>query len=675
MQLTMRDAIRLALRDEMREDDSVVFFGEDVAAAGGVFKVTPGLLEEFGPLRVRDTPISETAIIGSGIGAAATGLRPVVEIMFAEFMGVAFDQIVTEAAKMNYFSGGRVPMPLVIRVSAGAGNSFGGQHSQTLESWFMNTPGLLVVSPATPATAYGLLRAALREDNPVVFIEPRALYGLKEDFEPGEAAVLALGRARTVRAGSDLTVVALGRMVAVATAAAETLGAEGISCEVIDLMTVLPWDHEAVSASVGRTGRLLTVEENPFTGGWGTDIASFAAGACFSSLRAPIVRVTCPDAPVPHSPVLEQAYVPGARDVADAARDLVRSGTSRAPRWTGWGAEGRRPASPSPAASVLRERRAALRVGPLEQLDRMLEIRAVEDAIQELFLEGIVAGTTHTCQGQEAVTVGLASVTGPNDIVCATYRGHGAALALGMTPEVVLGEVLGRQIGCLGGLGGSMHLVAPEVGLVPTFAIVGAGLPIAAGAAYSAQARGDSQVAVAMFGDGATNIGAFHESLNLAAVWRLPIVFVCENNLYGEYSPIGTTTPVADLAVRAGSYAMPSEIVDGQDLDAVVTALRAAVDRARAGGGPTLVEMKTYRYVGHSRSDPAEYRPPGELERWKERDPIALLEAKLRKDGRATEAALAEVRARVRDRVAAAVAAAKASPQPELADMLEHVLA
>lgn len=669
----MREAIRLALRDEMRDDPSVVLFGEDVAVAGGVFKVTTGLLDEFGSLRVRDTPISETAIIGAAIGAAAAGLRPIVEIMFAEFFGVAFDQVVTEAAKMSYFSGGRVPMPMVIRASAGAGNSFGAQHSQTVESWFMNTPGLVVVSPATPSSAYGLLRAAIRDDNPVIFLEPRALYGVKEEFEPGEAALIPLGRASIVRAGGDLSIVALGRMVAVAVEAADLLAAEGISCEVIDLQTILPWDHDAVSASLSRTGRLLTVEENPLTGGWGTDIASFVVANCFASLRGPVVRVTCPDVPVPHSPVLERAYIPSTPDVIAAARDIVRSGIVRPPRWADWRADlARRPAQ---RAREFLERREALRDDALQQLDRMLEIRGVEDSIQDLFLEGLVAGTTHTCQGQEAVAVGLAAVTRPGDIVSCTYRGHGVALALGMTPEVVLGEVLGRQIGCLGGRGGSMHLFAPEVGLLPTFAIVGAGIPIAAGAAYGAQARGDDQIALAVFGDGATNIGAFHEALNLSAVWRLPVVFVCENNLYGEYSPIASTTPVADLAVRGASYNIPSQIIDGQDLTAVMRALDAAAARARSGGGPTLIEMKTYRYVGHSRSDPATYRRPEELERWKARDPIRLFEAKLRAEGLASEVDIAEVRRRVQDRVAVAIETAKASPPPELADMLDHVVA
>src|SRR4051812_18506405 len=241
MQLTMREAIKLAIADEMRADPSVVVFGEDVADAGGVFKVTVGLVEEFGADRVRDTPIAETAIIGAAVGAAAKGLRPVVEIMFAEFFGVALDQVVTEAAKMRYLSGGTLAMPIVLRASSGGGLGFGSQHSQTLESWFMNTPGLVVVSPSGANAAYSLLRCAIRDEDPVIFLEPRNLYNAKEEVDTGETARWPLGTARVVRQGKDLTVVALGQMVGVASAAAELL--PDISCEVIDLGTARPWDR------------------------------------------------------------------------------------------------------------------------------------------------------------------------------------------------------------------------------------------------------------------------------------------------------------------------------------------------------------------------------------------------------------------------------------------------
>src|SRR5712692_2518818 len=272
MQLTMREAIKLAIADEMRSDPSVVVFGEDVADAGGVFKVTTGLLEEFGGDRVRDTPIAETVIIGAAIGAAAKGLRPVVEIMFAEFFGVALDQVVTEAAKMRYLSAGKLHMPIVLRASAAGGLGFGSQHSQTLESLFMNTPGLAVVSPSGAAAAYGLLRCAIRDEDPVVFLEPRNLYNTKEEVGTGDAALWPLGTARIVRSGTDVTIVALGQMVGVARVA--TAFVPDISCELIDLGTARPWDRATVLGSVERTGKVVIVEENPHTGGLGADVAS-----------------------------------------------------------------------------------------------------------------------------------------------------------------------------------------------------------------------------------------------------------------------------------------------------------------------------------------------------------------------------------------------------------------
>jgi len=668
MQTTMREALKLAMREEMAGDPSVVVFGEDVAEAGGVFKVTAGLLQEFGPDRVRDTPIAETAILGAAIGAAARGLRPVVEIMFVEFFGVALDQIVTEAAKMRYLSGGKVRLPMVLRASAGGGLGFGAQHSQTLESWFMNTPGLTVVSPSGPASAYGLLRAAIRSDDPVVFLEPRNLYGVKEDFEPS-AVRWRLGEAHVAREGRDVTIVSLGQMVRIALAAADQLG-DAVSCEVIDLGTVRPWDRATVLASVARTRRLVVVEENPLTGGWGTDVASVVAAECHASVLAPITRVTCPDVPVPFG-ALERAYLTSSDDVAAAVSHLVKTGTLPQPRWAGWT---RSRTSKSRANGDETARRAKL-AEPLGRYARMLEIRLVEDESMSLFHEGLISGTMHTCQGQEAVAVGVAAALRPTDTVTCTYRGHGHALALGLSPLAVLAELLGRRAGVLGGIGGSMHLVAPDVGLLPTFAIVGAGIPISAGAAYASQVLGDDAVAAAIFGDGAANIGAFHEGLNLAAIWRLPVIFICENNLYGEYSRIDKTTPVNDIASRAAAYAMPGVIVDGQDLDAVIAAVQAAAQRARTGAGPTLLEMKTYRFAGHSRGDPATYRPAAELEQWKARDPIALYERSLTASKVADEARLAAIRKAVSESVAAAVAAARASSPPEVGAIMENVTA
>lgn len=311
----------------------------------------------------------------------------------------------------------------------------------------------------------------------------------------------------------------------------------------------------------------------------------------------------------------------------------------------------------------------------LAWLDRMIEIRLVEGQLQALFNSGDIRGSTHLSNGQEAVSVGIAAAARPTDTVTCTYRGHGAALALGVRPVAVIGEIIGRQVGCIGGLGGSMHLFDESVGLMPTFAIVGAGLPVAAGAALTAKVRGTQDAAIAIFGDGSTNIGAFHETLNLAAIWQLPVVFVIENNLYGEYTRIQLSTPVADLATRADSYAMPSAVVDGQDADAVREAVAGALERARTGGGPTLLEMKTYRYSGHSRADPATYRPDGELDEWLQLDPIALLAAKLVGAGLLSESDVEALRERVAQEVDDATTQALASPEPPITEMLRHVAA
>lgn len=309
------------------------------------------------------------------------------------------------------------------------------------------------------------------------------------------------------------------------------------------------------------------------------------------------------------------------------------------------------------------------------RLGRMIEIRRFEDRIKGLFAEGLVHGTTHTAQGQEAVAVGLAASIHPTDMVTCTYRGHGVALALGMTPEAVMGEIVGRTIGSIGGVGGSMHLCDPDIGLLPTFAIVGAGLPVTLGAAYSAQVRGSDDIAVAVFGDGSTNIGAFHESLNLAAIWNLPAVFLCENNVYGEYSRYDLTTPVEDLAVRATSYGMRSVIVDGQDVDETVARFGEEVERTRRGEGPVLIEAKTYRYAGHSRADTAPYRPSGEFDQWLERDPIDRFGERLIAEGVLDADALATLEAEVDARIEAAVDAVLAAPEPGVDAMFTNVWA
>ena len=321
------------------------------------------------------------------------------------------------------------------------------------------------------------------------------------------------------------------------------------------------------------------------------------------------------------------------------------------------------------------ERRRRLQSGRPARYEAMCEIRAFEDRVQAMFFEGLVHGTTHTCQGQEAVAVGVAVAARPTDRVTCTYRGHGHALALGMPPHTVLGEIMGRRIGSVGGVGGSMHLCDMSIGLLPTFAIIGAGIPVAAGAALTSQVRGTDDAAIGIFGDGAANIGAFHEGLNLAAIWKLPVVFVCENNQYGEYSRIDLTTPIDNLADRAVSYGIPGEIVDGQDVDAVAAAVEAALARARAGGGPSLLEMKTYRYAGHSRADTAPYRPEGEFERWYEHDPINSYRSRLIDDGELTVGEAEEIEARVGRRIAQAEAKATKSAQATVGDMFRHIYA
>ena len=324
-------------------------------------------------------------------------------------------------------------------------------------------------------------------------------------------------------------------------------------------------------------------------------------------------------------------------------------------------------------ANASLDRRLRLKSSRAARYEAMFEIRAFEDRVQAMFFEGLVHGTTHTCQGQEAVSVGIAAAARPTDTVTCTYRGHGHALALGMPPLTVLAEIMGRRIGSVGGLGGSMHLCDTSVGLLPTFAIVGAGIPVAAGAALTAQVKGTDDAAIAIFGDGAANIGAFHEGLNLAAIWKLPVVFVCENNQYGEYSAIHLTTPVEDIADRAASYGMPGDVVDGQDVETVEAAMAEALARARAGEGPTLLEMKTYRYAGHSRADTAPYRPEGEFDRWYERDPINTYRRYLIETGELTEEQAEEIEARVATRIAEAEAEATAADQATVEDMFTNI--
>ncbi len=312
---------------------------------------------------------------------------------------------------------------------------------------------------------------------------------------------------------------------------------------------------------------------------------------------------------------------------------------------------------------------------PTGWLRSMLEIRLFEDKVQELFMQGQIQGTTHLCQGQEAVSVGAVGALAERDYLTITYRGHGHALARGMSMESAFGELMGRTSGCCNGVGGSMHLTDFSRNLIGAFAIIGPSYSVGLGAAMSARLRGSDAVAMAFCGDGATNIGTFHEALNMASVWRAPIVFVIENNLYGEYSPLRDTTPLDDLAERAKAHAMPGVVVDGQDVFAVREVVSSAIGRARAGEGPTLVEAKTYRYRGHSRTDPAKYRVEGELERWKLRDPIDLLGARLAAEGVLGEEEQRALSAEIQSEVDAAAERAAAAPILTLEETKTYVYA
>jgi acetoin:2,6-dichlorophenolindophenol oxidoreductase subunit alpha len=311
----------------------------------------------------------------------------------------------------------------------------------------------------------------------------------------------------------------------------------------------------------------------------------------------------------------------------------------------------------------------------LEWYEQMAIIRQTEKAAYDLFMSGVVKGTTHLAAGHEAVAVGASAALREDDYVFATYRGHHHAIARGATPVECLAELMSRATGLCKAKGGSMHLTKADRGMLGSYAIVGSHLPIAAGAAWSAKLRGTDQVAVAFFGDGATNIGAFHEALNLAAVWKLPVLFVCENNLYMEYTPISAVTAVPNPAAdRAGAYGLPAEIIDGNDVIKVHETIKVAVDRARAGEGPTVIEALTYRHYGHSRADPAKYRPADEVERWMQRDPLVVARDQL--SGLGVNAADVDaIDARVAEMIKAAVQEAKDAPYPDSATALIDVWA
>ena len=316
--MSYAEAIREGMSIRMREDPNVLLFGEDVGAFGGCFGVSAGMLDEFGEKRVRDTPISEGAIIGAAVGSAATGLRPIAELMFCDFLTVGMDQLVNQAAKMRYMFGGKISMPMVVRLPAGAGVSAAAQHSQSLEAWITHVPGLKVVYPSTPQDALGLMLSSIDDDNPVMFLEHKAIYTMKGNVD--SLTPIPLGKGDIKRAGEDVTIIATGKMVHEALAAAKMLEADGISAEVLDPRTLYPLDKALIAQSLSKTHRAVIVTEENRRGGYGGEISAMIAEEMFDLLDCPIVRIGALDTPVPFAPVLEQVYLPNAQDIANAIR-------------------------------------------------------------------------------------------------------------------------------------------------------------------------------------------------------------------------------------------------------------------------------------------------------------------------------------------------------------------
>jgi pyruvate dehydrogenase E1 component beta subunit len=323
-ELTYRDAVARGIAQEMRRDDSVVFLGEDIAAAGGVFKTTVGLLEEFGEKRVRDTPISEQAILGAAMGAAMTGLRPIAEIMFSDFFAVCWDLVVNEIAKSRYMTNGQCSFPLVIKSGNGAGLRFGAQHSQDISNWAMAIPGLKVVCPSNPRDVVGLMAAAIRDNDPVLFLEAKGMYAMKGDVPDGDIDD-SLGSARILREGDDCTIVALGMMVPRTVEAAERLAGLGIEATVVDVRSLVPLDTTTILDAFSATGRLFTVEENPRLCGWGAELVSIIADERFEYLDGPLVRITTPHIPLPAADALEDAALPSVDRIVETVRKRMTS--------------------------------------------------------------------------------------------------------------------------------------------------------------------------------------------------------------------------------------------------------------------------------------------------------------------------------------------------------------
>ncbi len=322
-EITYAEAIREAMSEEMRRDEDVIFFGEDIGVYGGAFGVSVGMIEEFGEARVRDTPISEAVIIGAAAGAAVTGLRPIAEIQFSDFIGIGMDQLVNQAAKMRYMFGGKAQVPMVLRAPEGSGTGAAAQHSQSQEEWYTHVPGLKVVTPSSPYDAKGLLKSAIRDNNPVIFLEQKLLYRTKGPV-PEEEYTVPLGSAEIKREGNDLTIVAWGRMVQMCEEVADAFHGEGVEIEIVEPRTLRPLDHQAIVGSVAKTGRLLVVHEAVRTAGFGGEIvATVAESDAFYHLDAPIKRVAGAEVPIPYNPELERNAVPTVPSITEAVRKLL----------------------------------------------------------------------------------------------------------------------------------------------------------------------------------------------------------------------------------------------------------------------------------------------------------------------------------------------------------------
>ena len=320
--MTYAEALRQAMSEKMREDPNVFLFGEDVGPFGGCFGVSAGMHAEFGDERVRDTPISEGVIVGAAVGSAATGCRPIAELMFIDFLTVGMDQLVNQAAKMRYMFGGKINLPMTVRVPAGGGTGGAAQHSQSLEKWVAGIPGLKVVYPSNAADAYGLLLSAIEDDNPVVFIEQKTLYGVSFDV-PEKMERIPLGKARIHREGSDVSIITYAKQVHAAQVAAEKLAKEGIEAEILDLRTLYPLDKEAILKTVEKTGRVVLVSEETKRGSYISEIASIIAEEAFYDLNAPIIRIAALDTPVPFASILESVYLPNAEDIVKAVKEMM----------------------------------------------------------------------------------------------------------------------------------------------------------------------------------------------------------------------------------------------------------------------------------------------------------------------------------------------------------------